>query len=83
MHNSVNNCKIHHYTDNTNLLLTNSSIKKINRQVNHDLSFICHWLRVNKSKYQQNRNHNFSAKDEANNKASRFQNLKSKNQHLQ
>ena len=39
---------MHHFADNTNLQLTNSSLKKINRQVNHDLSLICHWLRANK-----------------------------------
>ena len=49
MHNSVKNCKIHHFVDDTNLLLTNSSLKKkIKRQVKHDLSLICHWLRANK-----------------------------------
>ena len=48
MHNSVNNCKIHHFVDDTTLLLTNSSLKKINKQVNHDPSLICHWLRANK-----------------------------------
>ena len=48
MHNSVKNCKIHHFADETNLLLTNSSLKTINRHVNHDLSLICNWLRANK-----------------------------------
>ena len=48
MHNSVKNCKIHHFVDVTNLLLTNSLLKIINRQVTHDLSLICHWLRANK-----------------------------------
>ena len=41
MHNSVKNCKIHHFVDDTNLLLTNITLKKVNRQVNHDLSLIC------------------------------------------
>ena len=37
-------------------------------QVNHDLSVLCQWLRANKIslKYQQNRNHNFLTKEEAN-----------------
>ena len=38
MHNSVGYCKVHHYMDDTNLLLTDNSLKKINRQVNHDPS---------------------------------------------
>ena len=29
MHNSIKNCKIHHFADDPNLLLTNSSLKKI------------------------------------------------------
>ena len=28
MHNSIEYCKVHHYTDNTNLLLTDNSLKK-------------------------------------------------------
>ena len=36
MHNSIKNCKIHHFVDDTNLLQANSSLKKINRQVNLD-----------------------------------------------
>ena len=46
MHNSVKNCKIHHFADDNNLLLTNSSLKKINRQANHYFYLICHWLRA-------------------------------------
>ena len=48
MHNSVKNCKIHHFANAINLLLTNSSLKKINRQVNNKLSLIFHWIRANK-----------------------------------
>ena len=48
MHNSVEYCKVYHYVDDPNLLLTDNSIKRINRQVNHDLSLICHWLWANK-----------------------------------
>ena len=48
MHTSVKHSKVHHYADGTNLLLTSNSLKKINRQINHDLSLITHWLRANK-----------------------------------
>ena len=48
MHTSVKNSKVHHYADDTNLLLTSNSLKKINRQINHDLSLITYWLRANK-----------------------------------
>ena len=42
MQNSVEYCKVHHYADDTNLVLTDNSLKKVNRQVNRDLSLICH-----------------------------------------
>ena len=38
---SVKNSKVHHYADDTNLLLTEKSLKKINKQVNQDLALIC------------------------------------------
>ena len=41
LNNSVKNSKVHHYADNTNLLLTEKSLKKINKQVNQDLALIC------------------------------------------
>ena len=48
MNNSVKNSKVHHYADDTNLLKTGKSLKKINKQVNQDLALICWWLRANK-----------------------------------
>ena len=50
MHNSVEYCKVHHYAHDTHLLLTDNSLRKINRKVNRDLSLICHWLRGKKYK---------------------------------
>ena len=38
LNNSVKNSKVHHYADDTNLLLTEKSLKKINKQVNQDLA---------------------------------------------
>ena len=48
MHSSVEYCKVYLYAYDTNLLLTDNSLKRINRQANHDLSLICHWLWANK-----------------------------------
>ena len=45
---SVKNSKVHHYADDTNLLLTENSLEKIYKQVNQDLALICRWLRANK-----------------------------------
>ena len=38
---SVKNSKVHHYADDTNLLLTENSLEKIYKQVNQDLALIC------------------------------------------
>ena len=50
--NDLNTCIRHattyHYADDTNLLLVNESIKKLNQQTNHDLSSLVNWLRANK-----------------------------------
>ena len=44
----MKNSKVHHYANNTNLLLTEKCLKKINKQVNQDLALVCRWLRANK-----------------------------------
>ena len=41
-------CKVHHFADDTNLLNFNNSIKKINKQVGHDLKYLSYWLNANK-----------------------------------
>ena len=48
MYTTVKHSKVHHYADDTNFLLTSHSLKKINRQINHDLFLITHWLRASK-----------------------------------
>ena len=40
--------KTRHFADDTNLLLTNNYIKKIQKQINIDLKLISKWLRANK-----------------------------------
>ena len=35
---------IHHFADDTNILYSNKSLKKINQYINHDLSLIVQWL---------------------------------------
>ena len=47
-HKSVKTSKVHHFADDTNLLLTGNSLKKINKLINHDLTLACKWLRANK-----------------------------------
>ena len=40
---------VHHSADETNLLLSEKSLKKINKQINHDLKLLNIWLRSNKT----------------------------------
>ena len=39
---------VHHFADDTNLLVSNRSIKTIQKQINIDLKALCKWLRANK-----------------------------------
>ena len=48
LHFAIKYCKVHHFADDTNLLNFNNSIKKINKQVGHDLEYLSYWLNANK-----------------------------------
>ena len=39
---------IHHFADNTNLILCDKSLKNINKHINHDLKLLNTWLRANR-----------------------------------
>ena len=41
---------MHHFEDDTNLLLSDKSLKKINKHINHDLKLLNIWLRANNIK---------------------------------
>ena len=45
---SVTSSKVHHFSDDTNLLLINKLLKKVNSLINHDLALLVQWLRANK-----------------------------------
>ena len=45
---SIIHSPVHHFADDTNLLLVGKSLKKINVFVNHDLKHLCQWIRSNK-----------------------------------
>ena len=47
--------KVTHFADDTNLLLVDKSLKKINKHVNHDLALITVWLRANKISLSTNK----------------------------
>ena len=45
---AIKHCKVHHFADDTNLLHTNESIKKLNKAINSDLKNLTNWLNANK-----------------------------------
>ena len=45
---SIIHSSVHHFADDTNLLLVDNSLKKINKFVNHDLKHLCQWISHNK-----------------------------------
>ena len=45
-HEAVTHSLIHHFANDTNILYCSKSIKKFNKNINHDLSQIVQWLRA-------------------------------------
>ena len=45
---AISHSIIHHFADDTNILFSQKSLKKINKYINHDLSQIVQWLRANR-----------------------------------
>ena len=48
LHKSIIHSETHLFADDTNLLYTNKSVKKLNQHMNHDLKSLQIWLRANK-----------------------------------
>ena len=40
---------VNHFAEDTNLLLTENSLKKLNKHINRDLKLVVQWIRANKS----------------------------------
>ena len=45
---AIKHCKVHHFTDDANLLYTNNSIRKLNKMLNKDLKNLANWLNATK-----------------------------------
>ena len=45
---AIKHCKVNHFADDTNLLHSNDSIKKLNKAVSSDLRNLTNWLNANK-----------------------------------
>ena len=41
--------RVHHFPEDTNLLLVDNSLKKINKHISHNLNFLTAWLTANRS----------------------------------
>ena len=48
LHKSIKHCKVHHFADNTNLLISDNPSKQLQLYLNLDLKSMCKWLRANK-----------------------------------
>ena len=40
LHKAIHYCKVHHFTDDTNLFLTSKSVKNLNKQINCDMKHL-------------------------------------------
>ena len=49
LHVAIKHCKVHHFADDTNLLIINKSLKRLNELLNIDLKNLTNWLNANKT----------------------------------
>ena len=56
---------VHHFADDTNLLLTENSLKRLNKHINRDLKFVVQWILANKqiSIYRKNKDCHFKSRN--------------------
>ena len=48
LHVPIKHCKVHHFANDTNLLIINKSLKRLNKLLNIDLKNLTNWLNANK-----------------------------------
>ena len=48
LHKAIKHSTVHHFADDTNLLVVGKDIVKIQKLINRDLKLLCTWLRANK-----------------------------------
>ena len=48
LHVAIKHSKVHHFADDTNLLIINKSLKRLNKLLNSDLKNFTNWLNANK-----------------------------------
>ena len=47
LHQVVEFSTVHHFPDDTNMVLIKKSLKKVNRYINSDLKLVAEWIRTN------------------------------------
>ena len=47
LHKATQNCKVHHFANDTNLFHTNKSVKNLNKPVNHNMKQLNNWMIAN------------------------------------
>ena len=72
----IKNCKVYHFADDTNLLIINKCLSKLNRLINKDLKNLTNWLKCKQNIFKcfENRISVFQTKT----KICRLQFIKSK-----
>ena len=55
LHDAIKYNMVHHFTDDTNLLLFDSSLKSLQKKNKIDLKFLCHWFNANKISLNTNK----------------------------
>ena len=48
LHHAIKYSMVHHFADDTNLLIFDNSLKSLKKKINIDLKLLCHWLNANK-----------------------------------
>ena len=48
LHKAVKYSTVHHFADDTNLLVISKNLEIIQKRLNRDLKYLCNWLRANK-----------------------------------
>ena len=48
LHIAIKHCKVHHFADDTDLLIINKSLKRLNKLLNIDRKNLTNWLNANK-----------------------------------
>ena len=55
LHDAIKYSMVHHFADDTNLLLFDNTLKSLQKKINIDLKFLCHWLNANKISLNTNK----------------------------